>query len=151
PSTEDRLRPLGLETIGQLAALPMEELMRRFGKHGFQLWEFAHGIDKRPVVVPGDPKSISRETTFDRDLSDPAEIEAVLRQLAQHAAKNMRDSGLHCRTINLKLRYDNFDTITRSHTLGTPTAIEDDIVRETVTLFYAAWEPRRKVRLIGAG
>jgi len=151
PSTEERLKPLGLQTIGELAAIPVEELMRRFGKHGVQLWEFARGIDRRPVVVPGDPKSISRETTFDHDLSEQAEIEAVLRQLAQHAAKNMRDNGLRCRTVNLKLRYANFETLSRSHTLPAPTAVEDDLLRETVLLFRRAWDRSRKVRLVGAG
>ena len=151
PSTEERLRPLGLQTIGDLAALPIKELLRRLGKHGFELWEFAHGIDRRPVVPPGDPKSISRETTFDHDVDDPAEIETVLRQLAQHAAKNMRDNGLHCRTVNLKLRYANFETIARSHTLPQPTTVEDVIVQQAVELFRIAWDRSRKIRLIGAG
>ncbi|MFI5268992.1 MAG: DNA polymerase IV, partial [Chloroflexota bacterium] len=132
PSTEERLRPLRLQTIGDLAALPIDELLKRLGKHGFDLWEFAHGIDRRPVVPPGDPKSISRETTFDHDVDDSAEVEAVLRQLAQHAAKNMRDNGLHCRTVNLKLRYANFETISRGHTLTQPTAVEDVIVQEAL-------------------
>jgi DNA polymerase-4 len=63
----------------------------------------------------------------------------------------MRDNDLHCRTVNLKLRYDNFETISRSHTLPSPTDVEDDIVREAVELFRAAWDRTRKVRLIGAG
>jgi DNA polymerase IV len=151
PSTEERLRPLRLQTIGDIAALPIEELLQRLGKHGFELWEFAHGIDRRSVVPPGDPKSISRETTFDRDLDDPAELERVLRQLAQHAAKNMRDNRLHCRTVNLKLRYANFETITRSHTLPQPTTVEDVIVQEVLQLFRAAWDRGHKIRLIGAG
>jgi DNA polymerase IV len=151
PSTEERLRSLSLHTVGDLAAIKIEDLVRRLGKHGFQLWEFAHGIDRRPVVPPGDPKSISRETTFDRDVDDPAELESVLRQLAQHAAKNMRDSGLHSRTVNLKLRYANFETISRSHTLPQPTAVEDDVVQEVLELFRQAWDRGRKIRLLGAG
>lgn len=151
PSMEERLRPLGLQTIGELAAIPQADLERRFGKHGLQLWNFARGIDGRPVVAPGDPKGISRETTFDRDLHDQVELEAVLRQLGQHAAKSMRDNGLYCRTINLKLRYDNFETISRSHTLGAATAVEDDVVRGVVDLFRAAWDRSRKIRLLGAG
>jgi DNA polymerase IV len=151
PSTEERLRPLGLSTIGELAALPIEDLLKRLGKHGFDLWEHAHGIDRRPVTPPGDPKSISRETTFDHDLDDPEELEVVLRQLAQHAAKSMRDNGLHCRTVTLKLRYDNFETIARSHTMARPTSVEDTIVQEALALFRASWERSRRVRLIGAG
>jgi DNA polymerase-4 len=151
PSTEERLRPLRLATIGDLAALAIEDLLKLLGKHGFELWEFAHGIDRRPVTPPGDPKSISRETTFDRDVDHPAEIEGVLRQLAQHAAKSMRENGLHCRTINLKLRYANFETISRGHSLPRPTAVEDTIVQEVVALFRTAWDPSRKVRLVGAG
>ena len=151
PSTEERLQSLALHTIGDLAALKIEDLVRRLGKHGFQLWEFAHGIDSRPVVAPGDPKSISRETTFERDADGSAELESVLRQLAQHAAKNMRDSGLYCRTVNLKLRYANFETISRSHTLPQPTNVEDEIVRGVLDLFRTAWDRTRKVRLLGAG
>lgn len=150
-STEERLKPLGLKTIGDLAAVRQEELFRRYGKHGFMLWEFANGIDRRPVVTPGEPKSISRETTFDRDLDDQAKLEGVLRQLAQHAAKSMRDNHLHCRTLNLKLRYDNFETITRSNSLPAPTEVEDDVVRGVVALFRAAWDSSRKIRLLGAG
>jgi DNA polymerase-4 len=151
PSTAERLKPLGVATIGQLAALPVEQLRRQLGKHGLQLWEFAHGIDRRPVVAPGQPKSISRETTFDRDVSDPGELEAMLRQLAQLAAKNMRDQGLHCRTVHVKLRYANFETVTRSHTLAQPTNIEATIVGEIVALLRAAWDRSRNIRLIGAG
>jgi len=151
PSTEERLQPLSLKSIGDLAALPIEELSRRLGKQGLQLWEFAHGIDRRPVVAPGDPKSISRETTFDHDVGDQSELEAVLRQLAQHAAKNMRESGLHGRTVNLKLRYANFETISRSHTLPQATTIEHDIVQEVLDLFRGTWDRSRKVRLLGAG
>jgi DNA polymerase-4 len=151
PSTEERLRSLKLETIGDLAGLRMEDLLRTFGKHGFQLWEFAHGIDSRPVVPPGDPKSISRETTFDHDLDGPAELESALRDLARHAAKSMRDSGLHCRTVNLKLRYANFETISRSHTLGRPSSVEDELVEAVVELLRQSWDRARKVRLLGAG
>jgi DNA polymerase-4 len=151
PSTENQLKPLGLRTIGALAAVSVEELRRRLGQHGVQLWEFAHGIDRRPVVSLDDPKSISRETTFDHDRSDQGELESVLRQLAQHAAKNMRDNGLHCRTVSLKLRYANFETLTRSHTLRQPTNVEAEIVQEAVKLFRAAWDRSRAVRLLGAG
>jgi len=151
PSAEERLAPLGLRTIGDLAALPIEELLRRLGKLGFQLWEFAHGIDQRPVSPPGDPKSISRETTFDRDLDDVGRLELVLRNLAQHSAKSMRDHGLCCRTVNLKLRYENFETMTRSHSLPRPTVLEDEIVGEILQLFRQAYDRKRKVRLLGAG
>ena len=151
PSAETRLKAMGLNTIGQLAALPKEHLLLRLGKHGFQLWEFAHGLDRRPVVAPGEPKSISRETTFDTDVDNQSELEGVLRHLARHAAKNMRDQGLHCRTVNLKLRYANFETLSRSHSLAQPTSVEDDIVREVVELFRAAWDTSRKIRLVGAG
>ncbi|HEX6511284.1 MAG TPA: DNA polymerase IV [Chloroflexota bacterium] len=150
-STEERLKPLGLHTLGDVAALSREELAKRLGKHGRQLWEFAHGIDRRPVSPPGAPKSISRETTFERDIGEQDELEEVLRQLAQHAAKNMRDKGLRCRTVDLKLRYTNFETISRSHSLGQPTAVETVIVQQVVELFRAAWDRRRLVRLLGAG
>lgn len=151
PSTEERLRPLGLQTIGDVASLPIEELVRRLGKHGLQLWEFAHGIDTRPVTPPGDPKSISRETTFDVDLDDVQRLETVLHQLLEHATRSMRKHGLHCRTVNLKLRYENFDTISRSHTLSRPTDVDDVLARETIELFRSAYDRTRKVRLIGAG
>lgn len=150
-STENRLRPLGLHSLGDLAAAPVEDLMRRLGKHGARLHELARGIDRRPVVTPQDPKSISRETTFEHDLADQSRLESTLRQLAQHATKNMRENRLQCRTVNLKLRYENFETIARSRTLSQPTEVEDEIVQEVVKLFRDALDRSRKVRLIGAG
>ncbi|MDE3074589.1 MAG: DNA polymerase IV, partial [Chloroflexota bacterium] len=150
-ATDERLKPLGLITIGDLAALPIEELLRRLGKHGLQLWEFSHGIDQRPVTPPGKPKSISRETTFDSDVSDVSLLERTLRHLLERATRNMRENGLHCRTVNLRLRYANFETISRSHTLPGATDVDQTIVDAALQLFRDAYDRSRRVRLVGAG
>ena len=151
PATETRLAELQLHTIGELAAVPIEELLRRLGKFGLQLWEYAHGHDARPVTPPGDPKSISRETTFERDVRDPAHLEVTLHQLLEQAARSMRQHGLRCRTVQLKLRYANFETLTRGRTLARPTDVDDVLTQAVLELFRRAYDRSRAVRLIGAG
>ncbi|MHB8621324.1 MAG: DNA polymerase IV [Chloroflexota bacterium] len=151
PSTEARLRPLRLRTIGDLAAVSVQRLEALLGSHGRQLWELSQGIDRRPVTPPGEPKSISREVTFEADVADAGLMEATLRQLADRATRSMREHGLRCRTVNLKLRYANFDTITRAKSLPQPADVDGVIAGEIITLFRAAYNPTRKVRLLGAG
>ncbi len=115
--TEAALRKRGMHTIADLRRQPEEALRRQFGEHGRQLWRLAHGIDERPVVAEHEAKSISHETTFARDIDDPDTLRAVLLDLTEQVAWRLRRHGKRGRTVQLKLRYDDFRTVTRAHSL----------------------------------
>lgn len=115
---------LGIRTIGELAAADPEVLVRHFGRHGGEwMHRVAHGRDERPVVTEQEVVSISRETTFDRDLHarrDRDELSAIFTRLCEQLAADMQRKNLAGRTIGLKLRYDDFRTVTRAQTLPAP-------------------------------
>jgi DNA polymerase-4 len=105
---------LGIATIGEVRERSLQELKSRFGKMGEQIWSLARGIDDRPVVPDREAKSISNETTFARDIDDLEVLESWLMELTEQVARRLRRSGLRARTVQLKVRYEDFDTITRS-------------------------------------
>ncbi|MCF6209805.1 MAG: DNA polymerase IV [Gammaproteobacteria bacterium] len=111
------LQKQGIHTIADLRRQPQAALRRWFGKHGQQLWHLAHGIDKRPVVAEHEAKSISHETTFARDIADPETLRAVLLGLTEQVAWRLRRHGKCGRTVQLKLRFDDFRTVTRARSL----------------------------------
>ena len=152
PKTEEKLHALGIHTIGQLANYPEKELGRLFRQHGWDLTRRARGIDNRPVVSEqGRAKSISKETTFVRDVSDARELHKTLKKLAVDVARSLRRKKLLARTIKLKLRLSDFTTLTRQITLATPTDDESAIIDTATTLFDRLWQPGQPVRLIGVG
>jgi nucleotidyltransferase/DNA polymerase involved in DNA repair len=112
-----KLETLGIHTIGDLAHADPSWLVEQFGRHtGAWMYEAAQGHDDRPVVTHSEPKSISRETTLDRDLSatrDRAELSQIFTDLCVSVADDLIRAGYAGRTIGLKLRYDNFRTVTR--------------------------------------
>jgi DNA polymerase-4 len=116
---------MGIAHIGELAAVPAHQLVARFGRsYGAWLHEAAHGRDERPVVTASEPKSISRETTFERDLDpvhDRAELSALFTDLCQRLAEDLRRKGYLARSIGLKIRYADFRTVTRDFTAPQPT------------------------------
>ena len=116
---------MGIRTIGELAATPAHELASAFGSHyGSWLHEAAHGRDDRPVVTWREPKSISRETTFERDLhprDDRAQLTPILTRLCEQLASDLVRKNYAGRTVGVKLRYDDFKIVTRSQTLPQPT------------------------------
>ncbi|HEB93899.1 MAG TPA: DNA polymerase IV [Gammaproteobacteria bacterium] len=111
------LQKQGIHTIAELRRQPQTALRRWFGEHGQQLWHLAHGIDERPVVTEHEAKSISHETTFARDVTDPDTLRAVLLDLTEQVAWRLRRHGKCGRTVQLKLRFDDFRTVTRTHSL----------------------------------
>jgi DNA polymerase-4 len=125
PKAGERLAALGIETIGQLAAADPAELVRRFGdSYGRWLHEAAHGRDAREVVTHSEPKSVSRETTFERDLHprlDRAALSTVFTKLCERVAADLQRQGYRSRTIGIKLRFADFHTVTRDLTLPAPT------------------------------
>ena len=152
PKTEEKLQALGIFTIGQLAAYPERELGGLLGQHGWELARRARGIDNRPVKAErGQAKSISKETTFVRDVSDGRALEAALRRLAQGVAQSLRRKGYLGRTVRLKLRLSDFTTLTRQTTLAKPTDDDRVIAREAMALFERVWSAGQPVRLVGVG
>jgi len=146
--TAGALAEFGVVTIGDLAAIPEEFLVRRFGKHGGSLGARARGIDPDPVGG-GDPaKSVGHEHTFDVDTSDPDVIERTLLAMADGVAARLRSAGLKAATVTVKIRDSSFRTITRQRTLPEPTDLTEPIWR--VALDLARPEVRGlKVRLLG--
>ena len=126
PKSEAKLQALGIETIADLAARPRAWLLQHFGKaYGAWLHEAAWGRDDRPLVTESEPVSMSRETTFERDLharEDRAELAQVFTALCKQVAADLQRKGYSGRTIGIKLRYADFKTATRDMTLELPIA-----------------------------
>ncbi len=151
PAAERRLDGLGLRTIGDIAATPVEVLTARLGSGGPSMHAMALGIDPRTVSVPGAPKSISREVTFERDVTDRQALRQTVRGLAQDVTQSLRRQGLWARTVRLKIRFEGFETHTFQATLTTPTDLDDEVLRTADKLVGEALTTSRPVRLIGIG
>lgn len=145
------LGKLGVETVGDLARIPREELISRFGQSGGEgLYRAAHGIDDSPVQPEHEAKSLSREETFARDIRDAETLRRELLRLSDEVAWRLRRHGLQARTVNLKLRYGDFSTLTRQFTLPDATDSGPVLYAHALALFEKVWD-RRPVRLIGVG
>jgi DNA polymerase IV len=151
PATVARLARLGVQRVGELAALPDPLLGELFGQYGRQLGAHARGVDPSPVLPPGEPKSISREVTFDRDLRDPERLREMALGLLQDVTQSLRAHRLTARTVTLKIRYQPFQTESRQATLATASDQDDDLRRALAQLIDSQLDHRRAVRLIGAG
>jgi DNA polymerase-4 len=152
PKSAARLEALGIRTIGDLARAEPAFLIETFGRaHGQWMHEAAHGRDDRPVVTHSDPQSISRETTFDRDLSatrDRDRLSAIFTELCEGVAADLQRKGYAGRTIGVKLRYDNFATVTRAHTIIDPTQ-DPAVIRRAAGDCLRRVDLARRIRLIG--
>ena len=122
PQTRQTLADYGVATIGQLAAMPEGTLRRRFGVYGAELRLRALGVDPSKVSSGQAPKSIGHELTFNHDVTDPARLEATLLDLAESVASRLRNHHMAAGAVQLKLRYEGFDTITRQAPLRPPGA-----------------------------
>jgi DNA polymerase-4 len=151
PKTQVRLSELGLRTIGDLAAWPASDLEQRLGAWGADVARHARGIDDRPVETEREAKSISKEVTYAKDVSDRAVLRRTLMELSDQVAASLRHQGLVARTVKLKLRWPPFETITRQTTLPQPTDLEAEVFGAALALFNTAWGRGRPVRLIGVG
>ena len=144
------LREYGVQTIGDLAALPEDLLVRRFGKYGAGLADRARGLDADPVGDRDAAKSVSHEHTFDVDTSDREVIERTILGMAEGVAGRLRDSGVKASTVTVKIRDSSFRTITRQRTLPEPTDLTEPIFRTAMDL--ARPEVRGlRIRLLGVG
>jgi DNA polymerase-4 len=147
--TEAALNGLGIETVGQLQQLSLARLEEIFGRWGTALFRKAHGIDSYEFFVDAEPKSLSHNQTFGTDTSNRALLESTLSYLCQKASKRLRDAGLHARTVTLTLRYADFTTITRSHTLQEPTDLDTEFLKAFSHLFARTWDGKALLRLVG--
>jgi DNA polymerase-4 len=149
PRLEERLRRLGVATVGDLAALERRWLERRFGKWGGLLHDLANGIDHRPVTPERAIKSVGRETTFPHDVSDPAALRATICRLAEQVAERLQRHGLRGRTVTLKLRSYDFRTLTRQTSLSLPTDRAEEIAAVAERLLATELAPGGRYRLVG--
>jgi DNA polymerase-4 len=153
--TARTLHSLGVRTIGDLTRFSREFLVTRFGAHGEQLFQLAHGRDERPVDPTQELKSLGEEETFAVDLSHDSEVQTALLRQAQAVAQRLRSRELVCRTITVKIKLaerlgeGRFRLYTRSHTFPSPTNDAQALYRAALLLYAAV--PRRgiKVRLAG--
>jgi DNA polymerase-4 len=151
---EESLKRLDIRTVGDLARFQVAGLEDMFGKWGLGLAGKARGEDAggwfdTEVGAHTDPKSISHEHTYDQDTADPEQIESTLMRLSEMVGRRLRENRLHARTIQLKLRYKDFSTITRAHSLPVPTQLDTEIFEQARALFRKNWLKGTQVRLLG--
>jgi DNA polymerase IV len=147
--TGKELVRMGISTIGDLARLPLETLRARFGVQGEALWRAASGIDDSPVTPEHEAKSLSTEETFAQDVRDVPTLQRELLRLSDSVAARLRRHNLAARTVELKLRYGDFSTISRQATLADATDAGPVIYAQVLALFESAWQRGRPVRLLG--
>jgi DNA polymerase-4 len=151
--TRERLHRLGVETVGDVAKIPLPTLRQMLGQaSGLHLHQLAWGTD-RTTLVPrrsdDDPeRSMGSEETFSRDTADPAVIRRELLRLSARVTRRMRRAGLTGRTVAIRIRYSDFTTLTRSHTVPDPTDVTSEVHAEAIRLFEALGTSRR-IRLVG--
>jgi DNA polymerase-4 len=149
PKTAQRLRGYGVETLGQLQRCTIPGLIERFGEnHGRALHDSAHFRSDSPVTTDREVKSRSVETTFDTDIADLKELERVLTEQSRDLAASLATRGLAGRTIAIKVRLDDWTTVTRAHTIEAPTN-DPELIAANATALLRAYDPPRPVRLLG--
>lgn len=149
PKTETRLRKLGIERVGQLNTEQGQKILRQMGKLGAHLAQLCRGIDNRPVVTYRRPKSIGHEHTFSQDTADKGALLETLRLMEMKVADRLRRKKMKGKTVCVKIRYDDFTTITRQARSQVPIGSADEINRISEKLFLIHWDSSRKIRLIG--
>lgn len=149
PKGEERLRLAGITTIGHLAAADRRWLEHSFGKWGGLLADLAAGTDTRAVSPEREHRSIGRETTFTRDVTDRAFLDETLARLANHVADQVQRSGLHARTVTVKLRHHDFQTLTRQARLAAPADTVEPILALARRLLDAELGRGARFRLLG--
>ncbi len=151
---ETHLHALGIKKVGDLARLEDSELEDRFGKWGLALAGKARGEDAggwfdNEVGADLEAKSISHEHTYNEDTADVSQLESTLTRLSEMVGRRLRESNFYARTVQLKLRYKDFTTITRAHTLPAPTQLDTEIFEAIRALFRKNWKKGIQVRLLG--
>jgi DNA polymerase-4 len=149
PKTERRLNEMGILTIGDLTSVPLESLTEEFGKsYGNYLYESSRGVDESPVITYWEPKSISRETTFQIDTDNWNVIAKNLAELTRDVVDTMKESGYKGKTVTVKIRFSDFNTYTRAKTLD-DFSDSLEIIRKAAFEALGRIELKKKVRLVG--
>jgi DNA polymerase IV len=151
---ESNLNGLGIRKVGDLARLEESDLEHRFGKWGLALAGKSRGEDAggwfdNEVGADLEAKSISHEHTYNEDTADATQLESTLMRLSEMVGRRLREAGVHARTVQLKLRYKDFTTITRAHTPPSPTQLDTEIFEQIRALFHKNWKRGAQVRLLG--
>jgi DNA polymerase IV len=148
PKTEQRLREMGFKTIGDVAAVSRESLVRSLGGLGEHLFQLSHGKDARQVEPNWEPKSVGSETTFNEDTANRELLLATILELADHVAGRLRKDGYRARKVTLKLRYSDFETHTKQQSLKKAIVTGEEIA-EVARGLFASFPMKKKIRLIG--
>jgi DNA polymerase-4 len=149
PKTEKYLKDMGIETVGELASLSMDRLVDSFGSsYGNYLYHASRGIDDSPMITEWEPKSMSRETTFQKDIANWQFIAKTLADLTREVVTDMKESSLKARTITIKVRFSDFETVTRATTIPHATD-KDEEIRKAAFACLKRVELKKRVRLIG--
>jgi DNA polymerase-4 len=151
PKSAESLNSLGITTIGDLASMRDSDLSALFGKTAPEIRDRARGIDNSPISLEHEAKSVSNETTFAKDVADQPYLLEVLHQLSERVGSRMRISNVAGNTIQIKLRYADFSTITRQVTLPVFTNQDSEIFTAAIALFNTHWSKGMPVRLLGVG
>jgi DNA polymerase-4 len=151
PASEQRLKKHGIEKVAELRALPQDRLEALFGKNGRWLYNCARGLDDRPVRTHRERKSLSSERTYSQDLTRLEEMDTELDRLAERVSRGLKKRELSAQTVTVKVRYGDFTTLTRSHTLPSPTSDEAVMASWAHRLLRRTEAGRRSVRLLGLG
>lgn len=151
PKTQDLLSSRGVRTMGDLAALAAERLTELLGERGTGLAAWARGEDDSLVKEGDEPRSMSRERTFARDVRDRRTLMNALLALSEDVGSRLREADLAGTRVRLKLRWPDFTTLVRQRRFPQPTNQDGEIYRAAVELFDGVWHPGRAVRLLGVG
>ena len=151
PKSARSLNTLGITSIGDLASMRESDLFALFGKTAPEIRDRARGIDNSPITLEREVKSVSNETTFTKDISDQPYLIEVLHQLSEKVGSNLRNSRSAGNTVQIKIRYADFSTITRQVTLPVFTNHDNEIFSAATTLFNSHWVKGMPVRLLGVG
>ncbi|KAF0146275.1 MAG: DNA polymerase IV [Nitrospirae bacterium] len=149
PKTEAHLKSININTIGALAVMPLEKLTGHFGpSYGNYLYEASKGVDESPLVTHWEPKSSSREITFQRDTNDWQTIAKTLAGLTKEVSEDLKQSGYAGKTVTVKIRFDDFKTYTRAKTMAEFTD-SNEVIRKAAFEALNRIKLEKKVRLIG--
>ena len=149
PRTEAYFKELSIHTIGELAAVSLEKLVEHFGRsYGHYLYEASRGIDDSPLVTHWEPKSISRETTFQTDSDHWQTIARTLADLTRETVTEVKERGYRAKNVTVKIRFSDFKTQTRATTLDAPTD-NLEVLRKAAFYCLGKFELKKKIRLVG--